>query len=93
LEHLGGLTKLRFLSLGNETRITDQGIRLLTKLKNLESLTLVSTTVTSKGFEALSDLKKLKSLSIGPHVSATHPLHQTLPKCKILRCIPSGWQE
>ncbi|MCH8923516.1 MAG: hypothetical protein IIA67_10270 [Planctomycetes bacterium] len=70
LKHLEGLPGLSVLVLYG-TRIGDEGMVHLAKLKNLESLVLMQTSrVTDKGLDHLGDLKRLEKLDLfGTQVS------------------------
>ncbi len=61
LAHIGGLTSLKILWLGN-TRVTDAGLIHLENLKDLQMLDLYETAVTTSGIEDL--LKVLPSCNI-----------------------------
>lgn len=67
LAPLAGLTKLRKLWLGGNSKLTD--VALLAKLPNLEEVHLEGTAVTK--FEPLLTLKKLKKVSVSANVDTT----------------------
>jgi WD40 repeat protein/serine/threonine protein kinase/Leucine-rich repeat (LRR) protein len=62
LKHLKNLAKLRMLHAGNLT--TDNGLKHLGELHDLESLDLVTTQVTGSGFVHLHGLAKLEDLNL-----------------------------
>jgi Leucine-rich repeat (LRR) protein len=64
LAHLRGLKKLKHLDLNGARRITDDGLRELTDLTNLEELYLSKTKITGSGFQALTKLKKVNHLGL-----------------------------
>ena len=63
LEHLKGLTNLRFLFL-DETKVTDAGLEHLKGLTNLQGPWLAKTKVTDTGLEHLEGLTKLRLLKL-----------------------------
>ncbi|MDQ8205705.1 hypothetical protein [Pelagicoccus sp. SDUM812003] len=75
---------------GNNTNLTDSGVRQLSKLKELQELDLEwSTKLTDEGLLALSKAKKLKYLDIsfceGITDSGIEKLKSSIPKCEIER--------
>jgi hypothetical protein len=83
--YLEGKTQLQQLVLGlGETDITDDGIRHLRGLVNLERLGLQRTHITSKGLEHLKGLNNLKDIWLhGSRVTDTGSLQDALPNCRI----------
>ncbi len=63
LDHVKGLTRLKFLALASN-RITDAGLAKLANLRSLESLDLDGTLVTDAGLDRLVGLKSLKTLRV-----------------------------
>ena len=64
LEHIGGLTELRTLSLGNTT-VSDAGLQHMEGLLQLQELLLGGTNVTDAGLEYLKGLTQLRWLGVG----------------------------
>jgi Leucine-rich repeat (LRR) protein len=63
LEHLTGLSQLRYMSLGG-TKVTDAGLEYLGELRQLRDVSLNCTKVTDAGLEHLTGLSGLHSLSL-----------------------------
>ncbi len=63
LEHLKGLTKLRWLSAGNQG-ITDKGLSYLSNMTQMETLELRGSQVSDNGLVYLKQMKQLKMLSL-----------------------------
>ena len=81
---LGKVTKLKL----NSTRITDSGLKEVTKLKQLKELYLVSTKITDEGLKEVAQLKQLRSLDLSFTKSTpagVAELQKALPKCRIER--------
>jgi len=65
LAHLKGLTRLKYLSLGEGNhRISDAGLGFLKSMKELEQLVLVGWQVSDEGIATLRELKNLKTVYI-----------------------------
>ena len=58
---IGKCSQLIFLQLNN-TKITDNGMLLLSSLQHLRSLNIVGTAISAKGLQALQKLKSLQSV-------------------------------
>ena len=87
LEHLRGLTQLRFLSL-DSTPVTDAGLEHLRGLTQLQGLYLSSTRVTDAGLAHLRGLTQLEVLYlISTRVTdaGVNELKKALPKVRIQR--------
>jgi hypothetical protein len=85
LEHLKGLTRLRWISL-SRTHVTDAGLDHLKGLVQLQWLWLENTQVTDAGLERLKGLTKLRILDLtDTQVSdqGVKKLQNALPNCEI----------
>jgi len=66
LAHLKGLTRLKYLSLGEgNQQISDAGLEFLKSVEELEHLDLSGWHVSDEGIAKLRDLKNLKTVQIG----------------------------
>jgi hypothetical protein len=65
LKELRAFGQLRMLKLDAAKKVTDEGLKELAPLTQLEDLGLSSTQVTDAGLKHLADLKELKYLSLG----------------------------
>jgi internalin A len=71
-----------------ETQVTDLGLKELTALKSLRSLSLHKTRVTDTGLKELAALRNLQSLELsGTSVTdaGVKELQKALPACRIIR--------
>jgi hypothetical protein len=85
LEHLTGLTQLKFVSLYN-TPVTDPGLECLKGLTQLEFLSLCDTRVTDAGLAHCSGLTQLRYLRLNDTKvtdKGVKKLQQALPNCEI----------
>lgn len=64
LRELRGMSQLRSLKLGGCEGVTDEGLRYLAELPNLQRLELNGTSITDAGLSALRALTELKHLSL-----------------------------
>jgi len=64
MAHLGRLTRMRRLSIGESPRVTNQGLAYLLDMTNLEELTIVNTSVDDGGLRHLKNAKQLKSMDL-----------------------------
>ena len=67
----------------NSSSVTDEGIKHLAKLKNLEMLNLTSTKITAVGFAATLELPQLRSLNL-TNCNVTPAMLETLSKLENL---------
>lgn len=67
----------------NSSSVTDEGIKHLAKLKNLETLNLTSTKITGVGFAATLELPKLRSVNL-TNCNVTPAILETLSKLESL---------
>lgn len=76
LRHVGRLSGLRYLSLGDAWEVTDSGMAHLAGLVRLEELDLTQTTITDKGLAYLDGLANVRKLSLwGTQVGDAGLLH------------------
>jgi hypothetical protein len=88
LAFLAQLPQLRYLRIGNDNRVTDDSLRLLGDLRNLESLYIRSRDITNAGLKHLESLTRLKALELrNTRITAASfkELQRKLPDCKIYR--------
>lgn len=64
LRELRGMTQLTSLKLGGCAGITDEGLRYVAEMPNVQRLELNGTSITDRGIELLRSLKGLKHLSL-----------------------------
>lgn len=87
LDGLETLAALRWLSLGNNPKISDSSLRRVAGLTRLEELHLTNTGITDTGLEWLLNLKRLKTLDLfGTRVTreGVAKLLRSLPKLNVL---------